>query len=186
MSRDPVKAGDVLSIDIGVRNKGWIGDAAWTYSFGEPDKLTRALMESGKESLRRGINAMQPRRPLIDWAKAVQGHVEKECGFHLVRGLGGHGIGRSLHGPPFISNVVPTYPGEWGEAWKPWQPGMIVAVEPMIAIGTTETRTKGREWPIWTADGSLAVHYEADVLITEQGPRNLTEGLFELPDVIAG
>jgi methionine aminopeptidase len=63
---------------------------------------------------------------------------------------------------------------------------MLVAVEPMIATGTTETRTKGREWPIWTADGSLAVHYEADVLVTEQGPRNLTEGLFALPDVIAG
>jgi hypothetical protein len=56
----------------------------------------------------------------------------------------------------------------------------------MIAIGTTETRTKGREWPIWTADRSLAVHYEADVLITEQGPRNLTAGLFELSDVIEG
>jgi hypothetical protein len=54
----------------------------------------------------------------------------------------------------------------------------------MIAIGTTETRTKGREWPIWTGDGSLAVHYEADVLITAHGPRNLTEGLFEMPDVI--
>jgi methionyl aminopeptidase len=61
---------------------------------------------------------------------------------------------------------------------------MLVAVEPMIAIGTTETRTKGREWPIWTGDGSLAVHYEADVLITAHGPRNLTEGLFERPDVI--
>ena len=64
MTRDPVRTGDILSIDIGVRNKGWIGDAAWTYSFGEPDKLTRALMESGKESLRRGIAAMQPQRPL--------------------------------------------------------------------------------------------------------------------------
>jgi methionyl aminopeptidase len=63
---------------------------------------------------------------------------------------------------------------------------MLVAVEPMIAIGTTETRTKGREWPIWTADRSLAVHYEADVLVTEQGPRNLTAGLFELSDVIEG
>ena len=184
MTRDPVRAGDLLSIDIGVRHRGWIGDAAWTYSFGEPDKLARALMESGKEGLRRGIAAMQPHRPLIDWAKAVQGHVEGQCGFHLVRGLGGHGIGRSLHGAPFVSNAVPTFPGEWSEAWKPWKPGMLVAVEPMIAVGTTETRTKGRDWPIWTADRSLAVHYEADVLVTEQGPRNLTAGLFELPDVI--
>jgi methionyl aminopeptidase len=128
---------------------------------------------------------MQPQRPLIDWAKAVQQHVEKECRFHLVRGLGGHGIGRTLHGAPFISNVVPTYPGEWQEAWKPWVPGMLVAVEPMITVGTTETTTHGRDWPIWSADGSMAVHYEADVLITADGPRNLTAGLFDLPDVIA-
>ncbi len=184
MTRDPVRPGDLLSIDIGVRRKGWIGDAAWTYSFGEPDKLTRALMECGKESLRRGIAAMQPHRPLIDWAKAVQQHVEKECKFHLVRGLGGHGIGRSLHGAPFVANVVPSFPGEWPEAWKPWTPGMLVAVEPMIAVGTTETVTHGREWPILTADGTLSVHYEADVLITEGGPRNLTAGMFALPDVV--
>ncbi len=180
-----LQAGDLFSVDIGVRYKGWIGDAAWTYSMGRPDKIMHELMEAGRESLRRGIEAMQPTRPLIDWAKAVQGCVEKERKLHLVRGLGGHGIGRSLHGPPYIANVVPTYPGEWAEAWKPWTPGMLVAVEPMIAAGTTETRTDGRDWPIWTADGSPSVHYEADVLITEHGPENLTAELFELPDVIS-
>ncbi len=183
-TRRALAAGDLFSVDIGVRANGWIGDAAWTYSIGRPDKIAHELMEAGRESLRRGIAAMQPARPLVEWAKAVQGCVEKERKLHLVRGLGGHGIGRSLHGPPYISNVVPSYPGEWPEAWKPWTPGMLVAVEPMIAAGTTETRTEGREWPIWTADGSLAVHYEADVLITEAGPENLTEALFDLPDVI--
>lgn len=184
MTKQPMQAGDILSIDIGVRYKGWIGDAAWTYAFGTPPKVCAELMEAGKESLRRGIAAMQPRRPLMDWAKAVQGYVEKEQKFHLIRGLGGHGIGRSLHGPPYISNVVPSYPGEWGEAWQPWVPGMLVAVEPMIAAGTTETRSVGKEWPVWTADRSPSVHYEADVLITEEGPRNLTAALFELPDQI--
>ena len=72
------------------------------------------------------------------------------------------------------------------EAWKPFEKGMLIAVEPMISAGTTEIRSKGNAWPIWTADGSLAVHYEADVLITAKGPRNLTEGLFEMPDVITG
>lgn len=180
----PLTKGDLLSVDVGVRYRGWIGDAAWTYCMGRPDPLTHELMEAGRESLRRGIAAMQPHRPLIEWARAVQTCVEKERKLHLVRGLGGHGIGRTLHGPPYIANVLPTYPGEWPEAWKPWTPGMLVAVEPMIAAGTTETRTRGREWPIWTADGSLSVHYEADVLITDQGPENLTEGLFELRDVI--
>jgi methionyl aminopeptidase len=182
--RRGLQKGDLFSVDVGVRFHGWIGDAAWTYSIGRPDPLTHELMEAGRESLRRGIEAMQPHRPLINWAKAVQGCVEQERKLHLVRGLGGHGIGRTLHGPPYIANVVPTFPGEWNDAWKPWTPGMLVAVEPMIAAGTTETRTQGREWPIWTADGSQSVHYEADVLITETGPENLTAELFDLPDVI--
>jgi methionyl aminopeptidase len=127
---------------------------------------------------------MQPGRPLVDWAKAVQQHVEKRCGFCLVRGLGGHGYGRSLHAAPYVANTVPTYPGEWSEAWSLWRPGMLVAVEPMIAVGTTETRSEGSAWPIYTADGSLSVHHEADVLITAGGPVNLTAGLFDLPDIV--
>ena len=131
-----------------------------------------------------GVEAMQADRPLIDWAKAVQEYVEKESGLHLVRGLGGHGYGRKLHGPPFLSNVVPIHPREWPDAWTTFKPGMLLAVEPMVAIGTGETASESRRWPIQTADGSLAVHYEADVLITEDGPRELTEGLDQLPDVV--
>lgn len=181
----PMKHGDVLKIDIGVTYRGWIGDAAWTYVFGEPDDLTRRLMACGKESLRRGIAQLQPGRPYIEWARAVQGHVEGECGFHLVRGLGGHGYGRKLHGSPFISNVVPAYPGEWPDAFTPAEPGTLIAVEPMIAVGTGAVRERRGEWPVYTADGSLSVHYEHDVLITENGPRVLTEGLDEIRDVIA-
>jgi len=186
MTARPLERGDLLSIDIGVRYRGFVGDAAWTYAIGEASETAQALMRAGRESLRRGIAAMRPGRPLIDWAKAVQGHVEGECRFGLIRGLGGHGYGRALHEPPFISNVVPSYPGEWPEAWKPFTPGMLVAVEPMIALSTTETRSVGRDWPLFTADGSLSVHYEADVLITGEGPVNLTAGLEALPDVVGG
>lgn len=181
----PMKLGDILKIDIGVTHKGWIGDAAWTYSFGEPDPLARRLMECGKESLRRGIRELRPGRPLIEWAKAVEGHVEKECKFHLIRGLGGHGIGlNTLHGPPFVSNSTPTFPGEWSDAYKKCEPGLLVAVEPMLAIGTGQTTHKRSEWPVFTADGSLAVHYEHDVLVTPEGPRIMSEGMDELPDVV--
>ncbi len=180
----PLQAGDIFSIDIGVTANGWIGDAAWTYAIKERSPEAETLMECGKESLRRGVERLRPGKPYIDWARAVQSCVEQEKGFHCVRGLGGHGIGRSLHTPPFIANVVPTYPGEWPEAFTKAQPGVLVAVEPMIAIGTGSTEQAPGEWPIFTADGSLSVHYEADVLITEDGPDNLTEGLFELPDVI--
>lgn len=182
--REPLAPGDLLKIDVGVRHRGFIGDAAWTYSVATQTELGRRLQLSGRTSLQLGIDAMIAGRPLVDWARAVQDHVERVCGFHLVRGLGGHGIGRSLHEPPFISNVVPSYPGEWSEAWKPFEVGMLVAVEPMIAVSSSEIRTSGREWPIRTADGSLSVHYEADVLVTADGPRNLTGALFDLPEIV--
>lgn len=180
----PMEEGDVLKLDIGVWHKGWIGDAAWTYCFKTQSPQTRALMDSGKESLRLGVQQLRPGNLLLHWAKAVQHHVEDTCKFHLIRGLGGHGIGRKLHGPPFVSNVVPDSPNEWPDATLPCRPGILVAVEPMIAVGTHKTIQKRNEWPVFTADGSLSVHYEHDVLITEKGPRVLSEGMDQLPDIV--
>ena len=184
MTAEPVRPGDVLKVDIGVVHEGWIGDAAWTYAFEDVPEETLRLMQCGRESLKRGIAALQVGRPLVDWAKAVQRYVEKECGFHLVRGLGGHGYGRKLHGPPFVSNIVPRHPGEWPDAWKTVCPGQLLALEPMLAVGSAETTTDSKHWPIFTADGSLSVHYEANILVTEEGPRDLTEGLAELPAIV--
>lgn len=184
MTAEPLEPGDLLSVDIGVNHRGWIGDAAWTFAIEHASDEALRLMSCGREALRRGIAAIQPGRPLIDWARAVQEHVETESGFHLVRNLGGHGYGRKLHGPPFISNIAPSHRGEWPDAWELFEPGLLIAVEPMIAVGTGATVSAPRAWPISTADGSLAVHYEADVLVTEDGPRNLTEGMDDLPDVV--
>lgn len=182
----PIQSGDLLSIDIGVMHKGWIGDAAWTYAIKQQSDTAKALMDCGKESLLIGIKAMQPGAPFIDWARAVQGYVEGECGFHCSRGLGGHGIGRKLHAPPFIANVDPSTDPTlyWQEALQAWAPGNLVAVEPMINVGTPHTSQSPNQWPVYTADGSLSVHYEADVLITVDGPENLTLGLYDMPDVI--
>lgn len=185
----PMRVGDVLKIDIGVRHRGWIGDAGWTYVFGEMSPVVRKLTDCGKEALRQGVLELRPGNRFIDWARTVQTHVEEHGGFHLVRGLGGHGLfdtrtGQpSLHAPPFISNVVPSF-GDWAEANWPCEPGELLAVEPMIAVGTGQTRERHKDWPIFTADGSLAVHYEHDVLITENGPRVLSEGLESINDVI--
>lgn len=184
----PMREGDILKIDIGVWFEGWVGDAAWTYCFGQPSPLAKRLMDCGKEALRRGVKELQPGRPWINWARAVQGLVESPepegCGFHLVRGLGGHGYGRRLHGPPFVSNTVPTHMSEWPDALTPIQPGTLVAVEPMVAVGTGQTRQRRNEWPVFTADGSLSVHYEHDVLITEHGPEVLTAGLEGINDIV--
>lgn len=180
----PLREGDVLKIDIGVWHQGWVGDAAWTYLFAPVAAEVRRLAECGKESLRRGVEQLRPGNTFLAWAQAVQQHVEEECGFHLIRGLGGHGYGRRLHAPPFVANSVPTYSGEWPDALTPCSPGTLVAVEPMLAIGTGETFQRGREWPVFTKDGSMSVHYEHDVLITEEGPRVLTAGLEHINDVV--
>lgn len=180
----PLKAGDLLKIDIGVTFQGWIGDAAWTYSFGEPGEVARRLMECGKESLRRGVAQLRPGKIWLDYARAVQDYVEGECDFHLIRGLGGHGYGRRLHEEPYISNVVPGAWGEWKEAKDQVLAGSLVAVEPMIAAGTSRMKHHASEWPIYTADGSLSVHYEHDVAITAEGPRVLTAGLEKVNDIV--
>jgi len=180
----PLEEGDVLKVDIGVTYHGWIGDAAWTYSIGRPTDQVRRLMDAGKNALALGVKQLHPDHTYMEWARTVQHHVERECGFHLIRGLGGHGYGRKLHAPPFISNVVPTFNGEWPDGMRRCEPGTLVAVEPMIAIGTGQTSQGANEWPIFTADGSLSVHYEHDVLITPDGPRVLTSGLEQIDDVI--
>lgn len=179
-----LKPGDVLKIDIGVVHKGFIGDAAWTYVFGSASDEVARLCESGKRSLREGVQTLKPGNTYLEWARAVQDRVEFQDRFHLVRGLGGHGYGRKLHMRPYISNTTPTYPGEWPDAFTRCEPGTLVAVEPMIAIGTPETIQASGQWPVFTADGSQCVHYEHDVLITEEGPEVMTAGLEDLPDVV--
>lgn len=180
----PMVEGDVLSIDIGVKYRGWFGDAAWTYVFGEMKPEIKKLTDSGKESLAEGIKELKPGNTYMDWAKRVQDIVEKDYGFHMIRGLGGHGCGRKLHSSPWISNVVPSYPGEWPDGNLPCMPGTIIAVEPMIGVGTGQIEQADKDWPIYTADHSMSVHYEHDVLITEDGPEVLTEGLENVTDVI--
>jgi len=182
--RAALKAGDVLKIDIGVLHQGWIGDAAWTYCFGEPSEEVARLMACGKETIRLGIETLRPGALLLDWATAVQRRVEQVHKFHLIRGLGGHGYGRKLHAPPFVSNTVPGSSGEWPDATLRLRPGMLLAVEPMIAVGSGRVLQSGSDWPLCTSDGSQSVHYEHDVLITDKGPKILTAGLDELPDVI--
>lgn len=187
MSTQPLKRGDVISIDIGVRYRGWNGDAAWTYIIEEPSAESRRLCECGIEALRRGVARLLPGAPLLDWARTVQQCVEVEYGYHCVERLGGHGLGCGrdhLHDPPHLANSVPAYLGDWPDAQFRLTPGLLLAVEPIIAVGTSKVIQKPRQWPIRTADGSLSVHYEHDVLITEQGPRVLTAGLEDLPMIV--
>lgn len=184
----PLVEGDVLKVDIGVVYQGWVGDAAWTYVFkAYPSDAVRRLMECGKEALRRGVPLLRPGKTYGAWAAEVQGCAQR-YGFHVVENLGGHGIGRwnprtreGLHGPPFVPNGLDFADSDLR---RPCEPGTLVAVEPMIALGTGRTRLHPLAWPVLTADGSVAVHYEHDVLITDDGPRVLTEGMESLPDIV--
>jgi methionyl aminopeptidase len=184
MDQAPLAPGDLVSIDIGVTHQGWIGDAAWTWAIEHATDENLLLMKAGRESLSAGVAAMQPNRPLMDFAKAVQAVAEEEYGFHLIRGLGGHGYGKTLHAPPFVSNVVPAHPSEWPDAWRTFEPGMLIAVEPMLAVGTHAIDHKRGTWPIYSEDRSMTVHYEADVLISDDGPIDMTSELHQLPTFV--
>lgn len=183
-SLTPLKYGDVLKIDIGVTHRGWIGDAGWTYTFGPPSDQVARLMACGKEALRRGIAQIKPTNRWIEFARAVQTHVETECNFFNIEGLGGHGYGRKLHAPPFVANSLPSPLDKSADAYKACLPGTLVAVEPMIGAGTGKTRSLPNQWPVFTADNSMSVHYEHDILVTDDGCRVLTEGLEDLQDII--
>jgi methionyl aminopeptidase len=190
----PLAEGDILKVDIGVWHKGWVGDAAWTYVFKSfPSDQARQLIQCGKDALARGVKTLRPDNTWLAWAREVQTCVERDFPFHCVRGLGGHGYGRKtgdafkdwgLHGPPFVANTVPTFPADWPEGTQRIKPGTLVAVEPMIAAGTGKTREREQDWPVLSADGSLTVHYEHDILITDAEPRVLTAGLEQLPDLV--
>lgn len=192
MSKTPIRVGDLLKVDVGVLHNGWIGDVGWTYSIGDPGDLGRRMMACGVEALRRGIETISPQNQLRKFAEAVQNHVETECGFFCVAGLGGHGYGRKLHGPPYVANYVPGWSDSpWPEGKSFWIPGTLVAVEPMISATTRGTREvkhpynkNWSDWPIFSADGSLSVHFEHDVLVTEDGHQVLSEGMEDIKNVI--
>src|SRR5262249_40999184 len=160
-----MRPGDVLKVDIGVVYRGWVGDAGWTYVFKEyPSEDVRRLMQCGKESLARGAKQLRPGNTFRAWAAEIEACAQRD-GFHIVENLGGHGIGRwnreskkGLHEPPFVPNT----PGA-SEANSACVAGTLIAVEPMLALGTAATRQADRTWPVLTADGSIAVHYEHDV-----------------------
>ena len=121
--------------------------------------------------------------PVARWPTGPGVHLRRGRQLQSGQGLGGHGYGKTLHGPRSYRTCCPR-PGEWPDAERLFNEELLVAVEPMINAGSHEVVHAPDDWPISTADGSLSVHYEADVLVTGHGPRNLTAGLFDLPDVV--
>lgn len=158
--------GDIISIDLGVRYKKYYSDAAISLPVGAISDAAKKLLSVTREALSRGIAVAVESNTLGDIGHAIQEYVE-ENGFHIVKGLTGHGIGTKLHEDPWVANE-----GKPG-AGKPLQAGMCLALEPMVAIGTNRIKQLEDE-SYGTADGSLAAHFEHTIVITEKGNRILT------------
>ncbi|MBU0629703.1 MAG: type I methionyl aminopeptidase [Candidatus Margulisbacteria bacterium] len=162
-----IKDGDIVSIDVGVRYKGFCGDNAATFPVGTVSSKATKLLRAGKEALAAGIKQARVGRRLGDLSHAIQKVSEKQ-GFSVVRELYGHGIGRDLHEDPLIPNF--GFPGEGIHL----QAGMIIAIEPMLNTGSWRIRTLDDGWTVVTEDGGLSSHFEHTVLITSGDPEILT------------
>jgi methionyl aminopeptidase len=159
--------GDLVSIDVGVRYKGYYTDSATTVAVGEVDETSQRLLDVTQRALDAGIAAAHPGNHIGDIGAAVQDVVE-DAGFSVVRDLVGHGIGVAFHEEPQVPNYGKP------KRRERLAPGLTIAIEPMVNVGSAKTRTMPDRWTIKTADGSRSAHFEHTVAITEHGPRVLT------------
>ena len=161
---EPIKEGDIVSLDIGVYKNGFHGDSAYTYAIGEIPAEIKQLLKITKESLYLGIEKARQGNRIGDIANAIQEHTEKKHGYGVVRELVGHGLGRKLHEDP----QVPNY-GKKGTGAK-LKAGMVLAIEPMINLGVKDVLNLDDGWTILTRDNKYSAHFEHDVCITKGDP----------------
>ncbi len=158
-----VRDGDIVSIDFGVNYKGYYGDAAVSIALGNVSKSRCRLLQVTRDALTLGIDQVRPGKRISDVSLAVQRHVEKN-NFHVVKQFVGHGIGTHLHEAP----EVPNY---HKKGCSPrLLPGMVIAIEPMVNVGTSNVKILGDGWTVITADKSDSAHFEHSVVVTEGDP----------------
>ncbi len=165
--RRKLKEGDIISIDCGVRYRGYYGDAAETFSVGRISRTTKRLIDVTRGSFEIAMSQMRKGNHLSDISYAVQSFVESN-GFSVVRNYVGHGIGCRMHEDPEIPNF-----GEPGMGPR-LREGMVFALEPMVNVGTWEVEVLRDKWTVVTKDRTLCAHYEHTVALTSNGPEILT------------
>jgi methionyl aminopeptidase len=165
--RRTLEAGDILSIDFGALYDGYYGDAAVTVPIGAIAADLQQLLRVTEECLYRGIGQTVVGNHLTDISRAIQTHAEAH-GYAIVREFGGHGIGKKLHEDPWVYNYVANGRGIRLQA------GLVLALEPMVNLGTEKIRIAEDGWTVVTADGKPSAHFEHTVAITENGPEILT------------
>jgi methionyl aminopeptidase len=163
--------GDIVSIDFGVCYKGFYGDAAATLNIGEIDVKVAELLKVTRESLYKGIAQARVGNRINDISTAVQAHVEKH-GYSVVKQFVGHGIGTALHEGPEVPNF-----GSDKKTTPRIMAGMVLAIEPMVNLGTYEVKVLEDGWTVVTKDKSSSAHFEHSVAVTESGPFILSDGI---------
>ena len=163
-----LRQGDLLSVDVGARYRGYYGDGATTLAIGDVAPEARRLMDVCREALGLAIQAAGPGKRLADVSRTVQRHVEGN-GFSVVRDLVGHGIGASLWEEPQVPNF---YSPKFRDVVL--RPGMVLAIEPMINAGSWRVKTLANRWSVVSRDGSLSAHFEHSIAITPDGTEVLT------------
>ncbi|GAF50994.1 type I methionyl aminopeptidase [Rhodococcus wratislaviensis] len=172
-AEDILAEGDLVSIDCGAILDGWHGDSAWTFGVGDIIEADQQLSEATRLSMEAGIAAMLPGNRLTDISHAIElgtraAEVAHDRKYGIVDGYGGHGIGREMHMEPFLANE--GAPGKGPQLVV----GSVLAIEPMLTLGTTDTVVLEDDWTVVTSDGTRAAHWEHTVAVTEDGPRILT------------
>lgn len=168
-----LREGDVVSIDCGVRVNGFCGDSATTIAIGQPSPEVERLLQVTAGALELAVREIRPKRWWSEVASQMQTAVES-AGFSVVRQFVGHGIGREMHEEPKVPNYVD--PREKSLDFL-LTPGLVIAVEPMVNMGTAEVQYEdASNWPVVTADGKYAAHFEHTVAVTDRGCDVLTDG----------
>lgn len=159
--------GDVVSIDLGLHLDGYHADRAFTVALGQLGTKVSDLLDATRESLYMAIAQAVPGNRTGDIGHAVQSHVEAR-GYSVIRDYVGHGIGKSLHEEPAVPNHGHPGTGVF------LQPGLCIAIEPMVSMGSHRTKVERNGWTVVTRDGSTTAHFEHTIAITEKGPEILT------------
>lgn len=166
-----LKEGDLVSVDVGVTYRGFVGDAARTYIVGQAGRRETELVEVCRISLEKVVEIMRPGISVSDISTCVQTYVEQN-GFSVVRDYTGHGVGHEMHLSPEVPNFVGS---RFSRQNQPLQPGVVLAVEPMVNAGTYKVKTLKDRWTVVTADGQPSAHFEYSIAIVEGGCEVLTK-----------
>jgi methionyl aminopeptidase len=165
-----LQEGDILSVDVGVRYRDFVGDTAWTFPIGSISAAAKRLLKATEEALEAAIRAARVGGRLSEIARAVQ-EVAEAYGYSLVKDYAGHGVGRQMHEEPQVPNFVDAHLLRNDVVLEE---GLVIAIEPMLCVGSGQTRVAADRWTVLTADGGLSAHFEHSVAFTASGVEVLT------------